>query len=171
MFKNKKEWKEIIYWRKYQLYLLYNVGCVRHIWFLCPKSPLEKCSLIHMVAMGTVIFRAASCYLVKADSPSSKSTLVISHWELENGRHESIYNSETAITTNGSLCLPRFPLSYPSAHLLTPALLQICTPLHLVHWFWFGLQLIQGGSPAESIGSFPITCETGIENKSQFLLV
>ena len=71
------------------------------------------------------------------------------------------------------------PSVHPGSHFhtpqptsLTPALLQISTPLHLVHCgSGFDYGLYRGGhlTPAESISSLPITCETGIENKSQYL--
>ena len=56
---------------------------------------------------------------------------------------------------------------------LYSALLRISAPRRLVHCgsgFGYSLYGVGGHlTPAESIGSFPITCESGIENKSQFL--
>ena len=82
-------------------------------------------------------------------SPSSKSTLVISHWELENGCDESIYNSEMAINKNTG------PSVHPGSHFHTPQPL-LCLTLNQrttafsALWFWFWLQFIRGGGTLDS---------------------
>lgn len=113
-----------------------------------------------------------SCFLLSCErkliGASSKSTLVISHQGLKMAVMKVFTTPEMAITTKWSLCPPRFPTFSTSA---LPSLLPYSKSAH--HCIWYTVVLVWatayiGGSPAESIGSFPITCETGIEIKASF---